>query len=510
MPRIIALLFAGLLFTGSVFAARPNVLFIASDDLRPELGCYGNTVIKSPNIDRLASWGTTFKRAYCQQAVCSPTRTSLLTGMRPDTTKVYDLQTHFRLTMSKDVLTLPQQFKLNGYHTEAMGKIYHGGLDDPDSWSVPSWNSPAGKSAGKPKSDQPAGKAGKKKASADPARQADSPEACADLESIKEMERRAKENQKKRRTSQRGPAYAAPDVADNALFDGAMTDRAIQRLKDLKNQDKPFFLAVGYLKPHLPFIAPKKYLDLYDPAAIPAASNSFAPRGAPSYALAGSGELRAYDGMPKQGPFTPDQARALKHHYYAAVSYIDAQIGRLLDTLEQTGQRQNTIVIFWGDHGWKLGEHGEWCKHSNVENDTNVVLLLAAPGAKPGRSSRALVEFVDIYPTLCELAGLPRPSNLEGHSMVPLLDDPDRPWKSAAFSQYPRNQLMGYAMRTDRYRYVRWVNRNDRSKIDAVELYDHQADPQENVNIAGDPAQAEIVKKLAAQFDAGWRGALPK
>jgi arylsulfatase A-like enzyme len=485
-------LLPALLLACCVHAAdRPNVLFIASDDLRPELGCYGNTIIKSPNIDRLAGWGMRFDRAYCQQAVCSPSRTSLLTGARPDSTKVYDLQTHFRSTMGFDIVTLPQQFKQQGYHTESMGKLYHGGLDDELSWSVPAWKPPAGKQG--------------KKTSAAKADEDD----CVDAKSIQELENKAKETQKKRRTTPRGPAYASPDVADNALFDGAMTDHAVQRLQALKSSDKPFFMAVGYLKPHLPFIAPKKYADLYDPAAIPPAENPFAPKDAPKHALSGFGELRAYEGMPKQGGVTAQQARELKHTYYAAVSYIDAQIGRLLDTLESTGLKKNTIVIFWGDHGWKLGEHGEWCKHTNFEDDTNVVLLLAAPGKKPGQSTRALVEFVDIYPTLCELAGLPLPGHLEGRSMVPLLDDPSRPWKSAAFSQYPRNNLMGYSMRTERYRYTRWVDRKDPARVDSVELYDHQSDPRENVNLAGNPAHAALLKQLEAQAAGGWRGALP-
>ena len=211
-------------------------------------------------------------------------------------------------------------------------------------------------------------------------------------------------------------------------------------------------------------------------------------------------------------------ARQLKHGYYAAISYMDAQLGKVLDELDRLGLRENTIIVLWGDHGWKLGEHDAWCKHSTSENDTNAPLLLSAPGMKTaGAKSNALVEFVDIYPTLVELAGLPLPAHLEGVSMKPLLDNPNRAWKTAAFSQYPRtkaqtkspNGLMGYAMRTDRYRFTVWVDRTDHTKVDAIELYDHQSDPMENINVATDPTNTELVQKLMAQWQRGWQGAKP-
>ncbi len=273
-------------------------------------------------------------------------------------------------------------------------------------------------------------------------------------------------------------------------------------LRDAK--DRPFFLAVGFLKPHLPFIAPKKYWDLYRRDEIPAAPNPVAPEGAPKSALPDWGELRAYDGIPRTGPLSEAQARLLKHGYYACVSYMDAQLGRVLDELDRLGLRETTVVVLWGDHGWKLGDHGAWCKHTNFEIDTHAPLICTAPGrAGAGTSSRALVEFVDIYPSLCELAGLPLPPHLEGTSFAPLLDAPGRPWKSAVFSQYPRGPLMGYTMRTDRYRFTRWLAKDGTES--ARELYDHQADPLENRNVAGAPANQALVAELAERMQAGWK-----
>ena len=451
---------------------RPNVLFIAVDDLRPELGCYGRDYIKSPNIDRIARQGMTFNRAYCQQAVCSPSRTSLLTGTRPDTTKVWDLVTHFRDAMPNEV-TLPQHFKQNGYFVQGMGKIFHPGYDDPRSWSTP-WQTREAPSYAQLKTPE-----------------------------VKDEDKAPKNKKKKS-----GPAFESGDVADNFYKDGKVAELAVSTLRDLSKKQEPFFFAVGFAKPHLPFVSPKKYWDLYDPAQIKLAPNPFRPKDAPEYALATSGELRNYTGMPAAGPIPDNVARQLKHGYYAAVSYTDTQIGKVLDELDRLDLRKNTIIVLWGDHGWKLGEHGEWCKHSNVENDTNAPLLLSVPGMKnAGKHTDALVEFVDIYPTLSELAGMPLPSHLEGTSFKPVLDDPKRPWKPAAFSQYPRQHLMGYSMRTDRYRFTVWVDRKDHSKIDSTELYDHQTDPQENTNIAKLPANADLVKRLMEQWRKGWQGA---
>ncbi|WP_309720097.1 sulfatase [Armatimonas sp.] len=469
---------------------KPNVLFLVSDDLRPELGCYGNTIIKSPNIDRLARRGMVFNRAYCQQAVCSPSRTSVLTGMRPDTTKVWDLDTHFRKALP-DTVALPELFRKNGYVSAGLGKIYHGeasthsGLDDLQSWS----DSADGKFT--PSSEAPS--------PAKPKRQPKPPMI---------------ENGITLTSTDRGQAFRATDEGPNGGGEGKLADQDIAALRGFKTSSKPFFLAVGFHKPHLPFISPKAYWDLYDPAKIPLAENRFLPKDAPDYALVEKPELWSYSGVPDVSHLPESYARQLKHGYYAAVSYMDAQLGRVLDELDRLGLTKNTIVVLWGDHGWKLGEHDRWAKHSNVENDVRAPLIISAPRMKAkGKKTDALVEFVDIYPTLADLAGLALPHKLEGVSARPLLDSPKRPWKSAAFSQYPRNErgkkLMGYTMRTDRYRLTRWVNPEDHTKVDAVELYDHQADPAENTNIASDPKNASLVAKLTQQFLGGWKEAVP-
>ncbi len=491
MKRIVTLLTLATALSSPAADRKLNVLFIAVDDLRPELGCYGRDYIKSPNIDRIAARGMVFNRAYCQQAVCSPTRSSLMTGTRPDTTKVWDLVTHFR-TAIPDVVTLGQHFKNNDYFVQGMGKIYHGGYDDPPTWSVP-WQQPKATTYALPENVALHGR----QYVSDPD---DTP--------------KKKKSKKKSGAGTRGPAFEGADVPDNTFQDGKVAELAVATLQELSKKPEPFFLAVGFIKPHLPFVSPKKYWNLYDPAKIQLAPNKFRPKDAPEYAVLPGGEMRAYHGIP-QGSIPDDLARQLKHGYYAAVSYMDAQVGKVFDELDRLGLSKNTIIILWGDHGWKLGEHDAWCKHSNVENDVNAPLILSVPGMKyAGKHTDALVEFVDIYPTLSELAGLSLPKHLEGASFKPVLDDPNRPWKSAAFSQYPRSsggqQLMGYTMRTDRYRFTQWVNRKDHSKVDAVELYDHQIDPQENQNIAARPERAALVKELTAKWNAGWQAARPK
>jgi len=505
-----------LLFVSSPAPAadeQPNVLFIAVDDLKPELGCYGKVHIHSPNIDRLAASGFFFERAYCQVAVCGATRTSLLTGLRPDTTGVYGNRTHFRKVVPK-VVTLPQHFKSQGYHVEGMGKIFH--HDDRASWSVPHVNP-------------------------------DTPHLTwRRPENVELVRRKAEAFQKLRteyrargeeipwglqRRSIRGPAYEAGEVADDAYFDGELGNMAVAALGRLAEQKKPFFLAVGFIKPHLPFVAPKRYWDLYDPADIRLADNPAKPLGAPNLAMHSWGELRTYHGIPRSGPVDDQLARRLVHGYYASISYADAQVGRLLDELKRLRLEDDTIVILWGDHGWHLGDHGLWCKHSNFESATHAPLIVRAPGkgekgtgpirAKhpagrsgksdqspfPGRSARGLVEFLDIYPSLCDLAGLPLPEHVEGQSFAAMLADSDKPGKAAALSQYPRGPAMGRSMRTDRYRLTVWQDRKDPGKVHAVELYDHQADPAENVNLAADPDNAELVEELRARFEESWRAA---
>jgi arylsulfatase A-like enzyme len=467
---------------GAAGGRRMNVLFLAVDDLKPVLGCYGDPTIQSPHIDRIAARGTVFTRAYCQQAVCSPSRTSLMTGRRPDTTRVYDLQTDFRDTIP-DVITLPQQFKANGYHTRGMSKIYHPGFDDALSWSVPHWQ---------PKRSEYA-----------------SPEAQRVMAESRKKALEAGWDGKSTQGRPRGLPFDAPDAPDNALADGATADHALEALNELKGQ--PFFLAVGFLKPHLPFVAPKKYWDLYKRSQFHVNENRAAPEGAPAYAPTNSAELRSYYGVPKQGPIPDELALELIHGYYAAASFTDAQIGRVVGELDRLGLRDNTIVILWGDHGWHLGDHGMWCKHTNYEQATHAPLLISAPGQTPAKCD-ALVEFVDIYPTLCDACGVPTTDGLEGTSFRPLVDNPNRPWKKAAFSQYPRSRkpqgrLMGYAMRTDRYRLVEW--RAVKGDFREYELYDYQTDPQEKTNLAAKPENQALVAELQKMLAAGWRGAVP-
>jgi len=495
---------------------KPNVLFLVVDDLRPELGCYGKDYVKSPSIDGLAKSGMVFNRAYCQQAVCSPSRTAVMTGVRPDTSKVWDLVTHFR-TALPDVITLGQQFKQNGYFVQGMGKIYHGGYNDELTWSVP-WQNPKAPVYALP---EDIALAAEKVAGEPDGNKGDNSGAAPESYSVPGAKTSGKKSKKGGgedggKANSRGPIYECADVPDNTYTDGKVADLAVETLREISKKDQPFFLAVGFIKPHLPWVAPKKYWDLYDPAQIALAPNQFLPKDAPEYAInPNDGEFRAYKGVPPEGPVPQDIQHKLKQAYFAGVSYTDAQIGRVLAELDRLGFRQNTVIVLWGDHGWKLGEHSAWGKHTNVENDVNAPLIFSAPGTKnAGTHTDALVEFVDIYPTLCDLAGIPLPAHLEGTSVKPLLDNPKRAWKTAAFSQYPRSagksgsgQLMGYTMRTERYRFTVWVGRNDHTKIDAIELYDHQNDPQENVNIAKDPANAAIVEKLKEQWKKGWQGA---
>jgi arylsulfatase A-like enzyme len=458
-----------------------NVLFVAVDDLKPQLGCYGMSQMLSPNLDRLAAEGMLFTRTYCQQAVCSPSRTSLMTGLRPDSTQVYNLTTHFRENVP-EVVTLPQHFARHGYVTMGMGKIYHGGLDDQPSWTVPT-----PKFGGRGYASQ------------------------AVLDD--QAERRREGYEKGIRGTalynySAGPPVECAEVADNAYRDGALADAARAALKTLAAQNQPFFLAVGFYKPHLPFTAPKRYWDLYDREKISLASNPEAPEGAPAIAMHTFGELRAYQGIPKEGKLEESQARELVHGYYACVSFVDAQIGKVLDELERLGLSDNTIVILWGDHGWHLGDHGLWCKHTNFESATHVPMIIRVPGtASAGQSCGALTEFVDIYPSLCDLAGIPTPPHVEGTSFAALIQDPNRDWKQAAFSQYPRGSAMGYSMRTAGYRYTEWIRPG--GIIEAVELYDHQNDPQENFNIAVRPQNGALLKQLGEQLHRGWRAARP-
>ncbi len=440
---------------------RPNVLFIAVDDLRVELGCYGQQHVISPNIDKLASQGLVFTRAYCQQAVCNPSRASVMTGYLPDTLRVWDLPTHFR-EHKPDVVTLPQLFKKNGYFTQNIGKIFHNWLKDDHKGDAKSWSVPAILHYNNHYQDHP---------------QTDG-DLPPDHSTLTKTECR--------------------DVPDDAYFDGRVADEAVKALRQLSRHDEPFFLAVGLWKPHLPFNAPKKYWDMYDRSKIQLPDYLDHPEGVPDIALTNY----RIDGKKKN--LNRDDILELHHGHLAAITYLDAQIGRVLNELDKLGLRKNTIVIFWSDHGLHLGEHGLWSKTTLFELDARVPMIIATPKHQGGQRTDALVELLDIYPTLADLCGLQPPHDLEGVSLKPLLENPNRTIKSAALTQaprpnYPRGklpQIMGYSIRTDRYRYSEW-RQFKTGKVQARELYDHNKDPHETVNLADKPEYAKDINKLA-------------
>ena len=447
----------------------PNVLLIVVDDLRPQIGAYGQTQMISPNMDRLASQGLRFDRAYTQEAVCGPSRVSLLSGVRAR--GAWELP---RQQEQAELATLPHLFRLNGVQTVSVGKLYHRLSDDPHGWSQAPW--------------MPWDRFPSWHAYVDPASLAI------------HTNRSSGEPNKKKREMLGGPPYEAPDVADDVYPDGMIAVRAIEELRRLK--DAPFFLGVGFVKPHLPFNAPKKYWDLYDPEQIQLPEVTELPQGAPAHALQYLiewRELRRYAGIPAEGPLPERTARKLIHGYYACVSYVDAQIGRVLAELERLGLRENTIIVLWGDHGWKLGEYSAWSKHTNYEIDTRTPLVLSVPGQKSaGTVSSALVEAVDVGPTLAELSGFDVPRHWEGTSMVPLIADPARAWKTAAFSR-DRAELdgvsaQGYSVRTKDWRYTEWIS--DGKLVDR-ELYDHRQEAMETRNVAEHAANAEIVAELS-------------
>jgi len=476
-------LFFGCQQSEKEYSTAPNILFIAVDDLRPELGVYGNIQIKSPNIDRLASEGLTFNRAYCQQAICMATRASLMSGLRPDTLNIYNCE-----SLEADapgILTLDQHFENNGYEIWAAGKIYHHEID---------YDVQFGDAYHQVKTSQ-VGRGYLDKKS---------------IDIVKEYDKWFRENRNEPGGG-RGPAYEAPDVPDNAYHDGKMTDMAIEKMSELKSGDKPFFMAVGYIKPHLPFCAPKKYWDMYDVNEIEQATNTYMPENASQYFNYTFGELRNYAGIPKGTEvFSDTLNKNLKHGYYASVSYMDAQLGRLLVGLKENGLDKNTIVILWGDHGWKLGEHGMWCKHTQFELDNHVPMLIKVPGKKSaGKKTNALVEFVDIYPSLCDLAGIELPNHLQGTSFTPLVDNPDLDWKEGAISVWPQENrgnpekvIIGYTIQTKQYRYTEWI-RESTGEILARDLFDHKVDPDENRSVSGLAENEAIIKELSTLLDKG-------
>ena len=472
---------AAALLLGTITAPavpNPNILFIAVDDLRPSIGCYGDKVAVTPNIDRLARRGVRFGQAHCQVAVCNPSRASLMTGLRPDTLGVWTLPIHFR-EAKPEAVTLPQWLRRHGYTAVGHGKIYHNPTPDPQSWSEPI--RPVQSQRGYAKGWQ--------------AR-------------TREVQAKLPENDW-RKNNLRGPATAAPVIDDHKLVDGVRTDFAIEDLRRLGQGEKPFFLALGFIRPHLPWISPKKYWNLYDPKTLPIITNGEVTQNTPPYALSTSYELTHYmDLIDFPKPWDEQRvsdavARRLMHAYYASVSFVDAQIGRLLKTLDEEGLADNTLIVLWSDHGWKLGEHNGWGKMSNYEIDTRVPFIIAMPGMKSaGQSTDTPVELLDIFPTLCDLAGIDTPDFVQGTSLIPLLKNPSATPNRVAHSQYYRKhngvEYMGYAMRTDTHRFVEWREFGT-GVMTARELYDHRENHSETVNII-DNAPEKLMQSLTARL----------
>ncbi len=444
--------------------AAPNVLFIAVDDLRPQLGCYGKTFMHTPRIDELASRGVLFERAYCMVPTCGASRAALMTGLRPSPARFVN----YLAWAERDApgaVTLNTHFRANGYTTISLGKVFHHPEDNVAGWSEPPWRSR--------------------------------------LDDYKnhEANRRAVADHKRRYPADetvRNLPYGAGDAEDEEYRDGEAAARAIGYLEGFsKDPSQPFFLAVGFHKPHLPFLAPKKYWDLYDFGDIDLPANYWPPKGAPKQALHTSGELRNYASIPPEGPVDRQTARKLIHGYYACVSFIDAQVGRLLDALDRLGLADNTVIVLWGDHGWQLGEHGMWNKHSCFETSMHAPLIVAAPqavGVRPGTRVAKLTEFIDIYPTLSELAGLPMPSHLQGRSLLTLMRNPRAAWKEYAVGRFRQ----GDTIRSDRYRFSEYTN--ELGEAVARMLYDHELDRDENTNVAERPEQSARAKALAEQL----------
>lgn len=457
---------------------KPNVLFILVDDLKPAIGAYGNDVAVTPEIDQLASEGMRFDAAYSNQAVCAPSRFNLMLGSRSTSTGIYNFGRNFR-DFYPNAVTLPQYFKENGYHAESMGKVFHVGhntYDDAQSWSTEPYHDKV------IEYNDPASTGG---------------------EMTREEALFSNKGWDFARSLSRGAAWESPAVADTAYADGRVAQYAIDRLRSLKKEsEKPFFLAVGFARPHLPFSVPQKYWDLYNPEDLPMPQIEKHPEGAPAYATKEGGEISQYKPVPAanehEGPYPEELKRNLIHGYYAGVSYADAQIGKVLAELKNLGLDENTIVVLWGDHGFHLGELNMWTKHVNYEQANRIPVLIKAPGVtEPGSSTKQLTETVDLYPTLADLAGLPAPEveqPMDGESLLPVLKDPEARVSDHAYHAYPRGGRMGRAIRTDRYRLVEWKKIGADPETAELELYDYKNGLVEERNIADQ--NPEVVKEL--------------
>lgn len=460
-------------------ARRPNVLMILVDDLKPTLGCYGDAIAQTPHTDRLAARGLRFDLAYCNQAVCAPSRFTLMLGSHSTSTGLYGLGSQLRQRLP-DAVTLPQYFSQHGYRTESLGKVFHighGNQGDPQSFSVPHFHD-------------------KVIEYADPA-------STEGGQLTREEAYFSNQQLDRIRQLPRGAAFESPEVADEAYADGRVAAETVKRLRAARERrdadGTPFFIVAGFARPHLPFSAPQPYWDRYDPRQFPAPAFEEPPHGAPKVAGKTNGELANYNPVPDSGEVDDQLRRQLTHGYHASVSYVDAQIGKVLDELDRQQLADDTIVVLWGDHGFHLGDHGYWTKHTNYEQANRIPLLMVAPGVtQPATSTRQLAESADVYPTLVELAGLGRPTGpqrIDGRSLVPVLRDPAARVRDHAYHVFPKAKL-GRAIRTERYRLVEWRDAEHRPESAELELYDYEADPHETRNLAAD--QPNVVARLRA------------
>ncbi len=464
---------------------KPNVLLILVDDLKPALGCYGDELAQTPHIDGLAASGMRFDLAYCNQAVCAPSRYNLMLGSHSTSTGLYGLNSHLR-KLWPDAVTMPQYFARHGYTTESLGKVYHIGHSnkgDAQSFSVPHFKE-------------------KVIEYLDPASKPD-----GQLTREEAMFQNVPAPPGGMNALPRGAAFERPDVADDAYADGRVAVETIRRLQAAADRDQPFFIAAGFARPHLPFSAPKRYWDIYDPADFDLAPNPDLPEGSPEAAHKRGGEIRNYFPVPdKDDPaqISSDLAIELIHGYYASTSYVDAQIGKVLDGLDELGLADDTIVVLWGDHGFHLGDLGIWTKHTNYEQANRIPIIVRAPGvAQPGTATQQLAETVDIFPTLAELAGLPAPQvpqPIDGESLVSVLRDPAERVRDHAYHVYPKRKL-GRAIRTERFRMVEWLRICDTVENAEYELYDYRDDPQEIKNLAVErPTELARLKAILATY----------
>ena len=482
LPLLLVILLLSCVSSDRVSAAdRPNVLLILVDDLKPALGCYGDVSAKTPNIDRLAARSMRFDLAYCNQAVCAPSRFTLLLGAHSTSTGLYHLHSRLR-DRWPGAVTLPQYFARHGYHTESLGKVFHvghGNEGDPQSFAVPHFGDRVIEYLD----------------SASTGGQLTREEAWFTNQHLQNI-----------RSLPRGAAYERPAAKDEDYADGRVALEVVSRLQQaeqrLRQGGAPFFMAAGFVRPHLPFSVPRRYWDLHDPAGLPQPQRSELPMGAPAVAGKRGGEISNYAPVPESGAISEQLQRELIHGYYASVSYVDAQIGRVLDELSRLQLDRSTIVVLWGDHGFHLGDLGIWTKHTNYEQANHIPLLISVPGYVAG-STRQLAESVDLYPTLAALAGLPQPElipRLDGVSLLPVLRAGTERVRDHAYHVFPKAQL-GRAIRTERYRMVEWRKVDAEASTSEYELYDYESDPWETRNLAKEcPAVVAELQQILSRY----------